>query len=54
MTADYNAKEQSDEIWKLFKATIHRFRFIFRRNKQLNSSMEITMGLTEFTGFEYE
>ena len=25
MTADYNARENSQDIWKLFKATIHDF-----------------------------
>lgn len=51
MTADYNAKENTEDIWKLFKASLHNFNMEFRRNKQLDSSFIISIGLTEFKGY---
>lgn len=51
MTADYNAKESSEDIWKLFKATILNFQMVYRRTKQLDSSMAFNLGVTEIKGF---
>jgi hypothetical protein len=53
MTADYNAKENSEDIWKLFKATIHNFQMIYRRTKQLDSNMTFGLGVTKIKAFEY-
>lgn len=54
MTADYNASENTEEIWKLFKASIYNFTMEYKRTKQLDSSFSISLGLTEFRGFEYK
>jgi hypothetical protein len=51
MTADYNARENTEEIWKLFKASIYTFSMEYKRSKQLDSSFTISMGLTEIRGF---
>jgi hypothetical protein len=51
MTADYNARENTEEIWKLFKASMHSFHMEYRRNKQLDSSFVIEIGLTEIRGY---
>jgi hypothetical protein len=53
MTADYNASELSSDIWKLFRADIDNFRMIYRRSKQLDSSITLSLGRTQVTGFEY-
>ena len=54
MTADYNASENTEQIWKLFKASIYNFTMEYKRTKQLDSSFTISLGLTEFKGFEYK
>lgn len=53
MTADYNASENSSDIWKLFCADITDFRMVYRRTKQLDSSITIALGPTLLTAFEY-
>ena len=54
MTADYNARENNQEVWKLFKARINKFNMTYRRTKTLDSSFTIVLGPTDFTGFQYE
>lgn len=53
MTADYNASENSSDIWQLFRADIDDFRLLYRRSKHLDSSITISLGKTQMTAFEY-